>query len=133
MVVWCAALLIPMKRSHYNDIKPYVTKDGSLIRELMHPKQQGSQLQSLAEAIVTAGTKTKLHQHQKTEELYHITSGEGWMTLGDESFRVKQGDTVCIDPGTPHCIENRAQEDLKILCCCAPPYDHEDTELQGEG
>lgn len=121
-----------MKHSHYNDIKPYVTKDGSLIRELMHPDQQGNRLQSLAEATVPAGTKTKLHRHQKTEELYHITIGEGWITLGDKSFHVTQGDTVCIEPGTPHCIENRGQGDLKILCCCTPPYDHEDTELQGE-
>lgn len=132
MVVWCAALLISMKLSHYNDIKPYVTKDGSLIRELMHPDQQGNQLQSLAEATVPAGAKTKLHQHQKTEELYHITAGEGLMTLGNKSFLVVQGDTICIEPGTPHCIENRGQADLKILCCCAPPYEHEDTELQGK-
>ncbi|MFV1997288.1 MAG: cupin domain-containing protein [Acidiferrobacterales bacterium] len=121
-----------MKLSHYNDIQPYFTKDGSLIRELMHPDRQGNRLQSLAEATVLAGTKTKLHRHQKTEELYYIAAGEGWMTLGDKSFLVAQGDTICIEPGTPHCIENKGQSDLKILCCCTPPYDHEDTDLRDE-
>ncbi|MEE8388351.1 MAG: cupin domain-containing protein [Acidiferrobacterales bacterium] len=121
-----------MKLTHYRDSKAYVTKDGSVIRELMHPNQHGNRLQSLAEATVLAGAKTKLHQHQKTEELYHIVAGEGWMTLGDKHFRVTQGDTVCIEPGTPHRIENRGQEELKILCCCTPPYDRDDTELLGE-
>jgi len=132
MVVWCTSLLESMKLSHYSDIKPYLTKDGSLIRELMHPDRHGNQVQSLAEATVPAGTKTRLHRHQKTEELYHIAAGEGWMTLGDESFLVTRGDTICIEPGVPHCIENRGQGDLTILCCCVPPYSHEDTELQDQ-
>lgn len=118
-----------MKRTHASDIKPYVTKDGSCIRELMHPDQHGNQLQSLAEATIQPGTRTQLHRHKKTEELYHITAGEGRMTLADEQFNVAAGDTVCIPPGTAHCIENTGQTNLIILCCCAPAYDHDDTEL----
>lgn len=118
-----------MKLTRYSDIKPYVTKDGSLIRELMHPDQHDNQLQSLAEATMQPGTKTQLHRHRKSEELYHITAGVGRMTLGSEQFGVAAGDTICIEPGTPHCIENRGQEDLTILCCCSPAYDHDDTEL----
>jgi len=51
------------------------------------------------------------------------------MTLGNEQFGVTTGDTVCITPCTAHCIENRGQADLTILCCCTPAYDHDDTEL----
>jgi mannose-6-phosphate isomerase-like protein (cupin superfamily) len=36
---------------------------------------------------------------------------------------------VHIAPGTPHCIEALGEAPLRILCCCAPPYAHEDTEL----
>jgi mannose-6-phosphate isomerase-like protein (cupin superfamily) len=64
-----------------------------------------------------------------TEELYHVTSGRGLMTLGEARFEVGAGDTVHIAPGTPHCIEGLGKEPLVILCCCAPPYAHEDTEL----
>jgi mannose-6-phosphate isomerase-like protein (cupin superfamily) len=118
-----------MMRNRYQDIASYTTKDGSLIRELMHPQQHGNQKQSLAEAIVRPGDKTRLHRHRKTEELYHITQGTGRMTLGNEQFEVVVGDTVAIIPGTPHCIENIGQDDLHILCCCTPPYSHEDSEL----
>ena len=115
--------------TNYEKIKPYVTKDGSIIRELMHPAIHGNSKQSLAEATVPAGGKTLLHMHDVSEEIYHITEGSGIMTLGSEIFEVTKGDTICIVPGTPHRIQNTEKEPLKILCCCAPAYSHEDTEL----
>ncbi|HEC18126.1 MAG TPA: cupin domain-containing protein [Gammaproteobacteria bacterium] len=119
-----------MSHKHaYQDVQPFITKDGSVIRELMHPQQHGNSKQSLAEAIVSPGLKTRLHRHHRSEELYHITSGEGRMTLGRQQFMVSRGDTLCIPPGVAHCIENTGAEDLRILCCCAPAYAHEDTEL----
>lgn len=116
-------------RTRYSEMKTYQTKDGSYIKELMHPGMHSNRNQSLAEAIVPSGQTTALHKHGNTEELYYITHGEGLMTLGDESFEVKPGDTVCIRPGTPHCIENTSTQDLHILCCCSPAYSHDDTEL----
>ncbi len=114
----------------YAQVKAYTTKDGSEIRELMHPNVHGNQKQSLAEATVSPGSRTLLHRHLETEELYHITQGSGLMTLGDTQFPVNPGDTICIPPGTPHCIENTGQSPLHLLCCCSPAYRHEDTEFQ---
>lgn len=116
-------------RSPYSSAAPYTTKDGSTIRELLHPQIHGNHNQSLAEATLPPNTATLLHRHHQSEEIYHITSGEGIMTLGDERFAVTEGDTVLIPPGTPHAIENNRAMALKLLCCCAPPYSHEDTEL----
>jgi mannose-6-phosphate isomerase-like protein (cupin superfamily) len=121
-------------KTQYHGVEAFITKDGSIIRELMHPvvhKAQGVARQSLAEAIVPAGGRTLLHHHWQTEELYHVTAGEGRMTLGDRQFMVSAGDTVCIPPGTAHCIENTGAGELKILCCCTPAYTHQDTELLG--
>ncbi len=116
-------------RSRYSDAPPYVTKDGSAIRELMHPAVHGNRAQSLAEATVPPGAETRLHLHRVTEELYHVTQGQGQMTLGERVFDVQAGDTVCIPPGTPHRIRNVGAVPLKILCACAPAYAHDDTEL----
>ena len=113
----------------FDTIRPYVTKDGSEIRELMHPSAHGNRNQSFAEATVRPGLKTALHRHRLTEEIYHIAQGAGTMTLGGERFAVGVGDTICIVPGTPHCIECTGQAPLKILCACAPAYSHDDTEL----
>jgi mannose-6-phosphate isomerase-like protein (cupin superfamily) len=119
--------MIPLQA--YATVTPYITKDGSEIRELMHPKVHGNHAQSLAEASLQPGCRTELHRHVQTEELYHITAGQGRMTLGDKNFLVQPGDTVCIPPGTPHCIETVGDETLRLLCCCSPAYDHADTEL----
>lgn len=120
-------------KTRYADIPAYVTRDGSEIRELMHPARHGNRWQSLAEATVAPGARTHLHRHAMSEELYHVTAGEGLLTLGDARLRVGAGDTVLIPPGTPHRIEATGTQPLRILCCCSPPYAHEDTELlEGE-
>jgi len=116
-------------KTEYGKIQPYTTKDGSVIRELMHPHVHGNTQQSLAEAIVPVGSSTLLHRHFQTEEIYHIAEGSGLMTLSDNDFNVTVGDTICIPPGAPHQIKNTGTVPLKILCCCAPPYSHDDTEL----
>ena len=123
--------MVTMKiiKTEYDKIKPYITKDGSIIRELMHPNIYKNVKQSLAEAIVPVGSKTLLHKHHKSEEIYYILEGKGLMTLGNEKFEVKKGDTILIPPETPHKIENIGDVPLKILCCSFPPYSHEDTEV----
>jgi mannose-6-phosphate isomerase-like protein (cupin superfamily) len=36
---------------------------------------------------------------------------------------------VVIAPGITHKLWNTGGEPLVLLCCCAPPYSHEDTFL----
>lgn len=116
-------------KTRYADRPSYVTKDGSEIRELLHPAEHGNRNQSLAEAIVRPGARTLLHRHRESEELYHVTAGAGLMTLGGEQFAIEAGDTVLIPPGTPHCVEATGAAPLHILCCCSPAYAHADTAL----
>ena len=116
-------------KTEYKNIPRYTTKDGSIIRELCHPDHCGNKNQSLAEAIVPPGFETIAHKHNLSEEIYHITEGTGLMTIGGKQFDVAVGDTVCILPGEAHCIKNSGDGPLKILCCCSPPYSHDDTYI----
>jgi mannose-6-phosphate isomerase-like protein (cupin superfamily) len=116
-------------KSVYSEVTAFVTKDGSTIRELMHPSVHGNRRQSLAAATVAPGASTQLHRHRTTEEIYHFISGSGRMRLGNEEFSVSPGDTVCIPPGTAHSLHNTGTEPLQLLCSCSPPYSDEDTEL----
>jgi mannose-6-phosphate isomerase-like protein (cupin superfamily) len=115
--------------SQYSAVAPYFTKDGSEIRELMHPNVHGNWAQSLAEATVAPGAATALHLHRVTEEIYHFTQGNGTMRLGEKIFSVAAGDTIAIPPGTPHCVFNSGAIAMKILCACSPAYSHDDTYL----
>jgi mannose-6-phosphate isomerase-like protein (cupin superfamily) len=122
--------------SKYASTIHYLTKDGSRIRELLHPDHHGPSRTSLAEATVAPGEGTRLHRHLATEEIYHVTAGRAVMTLGDAAFEISIGDTVRIPPGTPHRLENIGDSPLRVLCCCTPPYSHEDTEMladRGDG
>jgi len=51
------------------------------------------------------------------------------MKLGDDEAAVRAGDCVVIVPGTPHQLVNDGEAPLVLLCCCAPPYSHEDTVI----
>lgn len=104
----------------------FITRDGSQIRELMQTIH-GARHQSLAEATVLPGQKTQTHFHAQSEELYHVLSGRGRVSVDDETREVAPGDTVLIQPFARHAIECLGSEALVFLCCCAPPYTHEDT------
>ena len=51
------------------------------------------------------------------------------MILGEQESEVRAGDCVVIPPGLPHQLINESGEPLVLLCCCAPPYSHDDTVL----
>jgi mannose-6-phosphate isomerase-like protein (cupin superfamily) len=110
-------------------VSPFITMDGSEIRELLAHRNSGIQKQSLAEARLPVGAATTPHYHSQTEEIYYILSGCGLMTIDDHQQDVGVGDAIAIPPGAIHTIVNTGQEELRFLCCCAPPYEHDDTIL----
>ncbi len=110
---------------------PFITKDGSEIRSILDRTNSTARNQSLAEATIPPGTATDPHCHPQAEEIYYVLRGRGVMTLAGEQREVGPGDGILIPPGTRHAIRNVGQESLVILCCCAPPYSHEDTVLTG--
>jgi mannose-6-phosphate isomerase-like protein (cupin superfamily) len=118
-------------RNSYADAAAYTTKDGSIIRELMHPEVHGNARQSMAEAILPVGGRSFRHRHRLSEEVYYILEGEGRLTVGSETAAVAAGDAVCIPPDTVHWIENTGETPLRFLCCASPPYSHDDTQLIG--
>lgn len=108
--------------------EPFTTKDGSTIRSLLDRSNAPVELQSLAEASLPKGSATDRHYHKLSEEFYYLLEGRGVMELDGERREVGVGDAILIPAGAWHQIT--ASEDLRFLCCCAPPYDHEDTYLE---
>jgi mannose-6-phosphate isomerase-like protein (cupin superfamily) len=110
----------------------FTTADGSSIRELAGLPSGNATNQSLAEAVVPAGSATIAHLHRRSEEIYLFTHGSGRMRLGEEERAVRAGDCVVISPGIVHKLWADEREPLIVLCCCAPPYSHADTVLLEE-
>jgi mannose-6-phosphate isomerase-like protein (cupin superfamily) len=103
-------------------VESFVTKDGSAIRELHH-----TDAQSLAEATLEPGQATQRHHHRATEEIYFVVKGSGELEVDGQTRHVRPGDAVLIPPGAWHTLVNDGTSELRILCCCSPPYSHDDT------
>jgi mannose-6-phosphate isomerase-like protein (cupin superfamily) len=109
-----------MRVAARDELQAFTTKDGSQIREF-----HSSSAQSLAEATLAAGQSTQRHYHAASEEIYFVLEGEGDLEVDGERRRVGVGDAALIPAGAWHAIV--ATSPLRFLCCCAPPYSHEDT------
>ena len=107
--------------------EPFTTADGSTIRELFGVATERARNQSLAEAALAPGQATERHYHRETEEIYFVLEGSGDMEVDGERREVRAGDAVLIPPGAWHQLRANEAGALRILCCCAPAYRHEDT------
>ena len=102
-------------------LEPFTTKDGSEIREYLH-----TAVQSLAEATLAPGQSTQRHYHRLSEEIYLLVEGGGLMEVDGEEREVGADDAILIPPGAWHTL-TAGPEGARLLCCCVPPYGHEDT------
>jgi mannose-6-phosphate isomerase-like protein (cupin superfamily) len=111
----------------YDEAVPFTTADGSTIRSLLDLSVAPVRNQSLAEAELAPGAATTRHFHKASEELYYLLDGTGLMELDGDTRAVGPGDAILIPPGAWHQITATGEAPLRFLCCCAPPYSHEDT------
>lgn len=107
---------------------PFMTRDGSTIRSILDLANAPVRNQSLAEASIPAGGRTRRHRHRDSEEFYFLLEGRGTMEIDGETHGIGPGDAILIPAGAWHQIA--AEEALRFLCCCAPPYRHEDTYFE---
>ena len=118
-----------------SDLKPFVTKDKSIIREFFHPLHETSRKAvenipfSIALATVKPGKKTLRHIHETSTEFYYVTRGVGVIQLNSRKEPLEQNTLVYMPAKTKHTVTNTGKEDLLILCICTPPYTHEDTRI----
>lgn len=118
-----------MHLARRSELEPYVTADGSTIREWAGPGYSPARNQSMAEATVAPGGETVAHYHRASEELYLVTAGRGRLRVDGEERDLGPGDCAVIPPGAVHKLWNTGAEDLVVVCACSPAYSHADTFL----
>ena len=64
---------------------------------------------------VKPGQVLSLQMHQKRSEQWTVLSGSAKARIGDKEMPLGAGDTVVIEPGTPHRLENTGPSDLHIV------------------
>lgn len=113
----------------YAQIEPFITLDGSEIREWAGRVSAPARNQSLAEATIPVGGATTEHYHRASEELYLVSGGQGRLLVEGEERIIGEGDCALIPPGARHKVFNIGAVPLRIVCACAPAYSDEDTCL----
>jgi len=110
--------------------EPHTTLDGSIITELVRPEHEGSENLSVAQAVIGVGKTTLLHFHRSTEEVYYVLQGWGTLRIAGRQVTIGPGEAHLIRPGEEHSVSCIGETPLKLLCLCAPPYQHEDTVVR---
>src|SRR5438876_11940083 len=103
-----------MEVTNLDNAPPFITMDGSEIRELLAHRNSAIRNQSLAEARLPAGGATLEHYHVQTEEIYYITHGTGRICIEGELRDVAAGDAIAIPPGLKHKLWNTGTGPLRL-------------------
>jgi mannose-6-phosphate isomerase-like protein (cupin superfamily) len=112
-----------------DEAEPFTTADGSTIRELLGLPTASVRNQSLAEATLEPHQATDRHYHRLAEEIYYIVEGTADMEVDGVRRSVGPLDAILIPPGAWHQIR-AGDARVRLLCCCAPPYTHDDTYFE---
>lgn len=67
------------------------------------------------------GKRTELDDPHEGEEFGHVLSGSVTLLLGEESYRVKKGDSFCFTPGQRHGFYNHTKSTARVLWVSTPP------------
>jgi quercetin dioxygenase-like cupin family protein len=76
--------------------------------------------------VISIKTKVKKHKHLNHTELIQVLEGTGNMTLGKETFKIKQGDFILIPENTVHSVIVTSTIPLKVLSIQTPEFDGSD-------
>jgi len=104
----------------------YEAPDRAVARQLFSPSNSRCTSMSLAEIRIPEGVAVREHFHKQREEIYHIVSGRGLMTLNGQTTEVGPGDTVVVKIGERHKIKALKGADLEMLVASVPAWSESD-------
>ncbi len=84
-------------------------------RHLMPVGALPGKLRLLSELILKKGDAVGTHGHEGEVEIFYILSGTATVLDAGEEKLVYAGDVAVTDGNAPHALENRHDEDLKVL------------------
>jgi mannose-6-phosphate isomerase-like protein (cupin superfamily) len=94
---------------------------GGAVAQMILDQRTLKEIGFLAIARLEQGRTIESHT-DPMEEIYFILSGEGDMSVGDESRPVKPGDAIWIPAGSAHSLTNSGQEDCFVLVVASPNW-----------
>ena len=75
----------------------------------------------VANVHVVTVTKGTPHVHEGYDEVYYVLSGNGTITLGEETHALRPGTVAVIPAGLPHSLLADAGDTLEFIIFGTPP------------
>lgn len=99
------------------DNETYVLEDNNFLEHL-----------TLSRTCLKPGMSTRGHSHENQEEVYIFTYGKAIMTIGEDQYEAKSGDTFLIPKGKFHKVQNLSNTDSCAFTCIFEKYDRSGNE-----
>ena len=94
---------------------------GGAIAQMVLDRRTLREIGFLACATLAKGKEIESHV-DPMEEIYFIMSGQGEMTVGENTRHVVAGDAIWIPAGSAHSLLNTGQNDCFILVVASPVW-----------
>ena len=94
---------------------------GGAIAQMILDQRILKEIGFLAIANLESGKTIESHR-DPMEEIYFVLSGEGEMSVDEETRHVGPGDATWIPAGSPHSLTNSSEENLLILVVASPNW-----------
>lgn len=65
--------------------------------------------------VVKPASRLSLQRHRRRAEHWHVVRGEGRVTLGRDTIRLRRGESIDIPLGAVHRIQSVGEEDLVVI------------------
>lgn len=98
-------------------------KETNVLRDsvvLISPANSTTRTLTAGYTVVYPGCRTSGHAHLEYEEIYHVVKGKGVMTVGDQTFEIRAGDTFLVPFGEFHTTDNPFRESLEYFWVISP-------------
>jgi mannose-6-phosphate isomerase-like protein (cupin superfamily) len=94
---------------------------GGAIAQMILDRRILREIGFLAIANLAKGKTIESHR-DPMEEIYFVLSGEGDMSVDEETRHVTLGDATWIPAGSSHSLTNSSEQDLLILVVASPNW-----------
>jgi mannose-6-phosphate isomerase-like protein (cupin superfamily) len=103
---------------HERDQEPLPAGDDRSFRLMIEPRHGCRNVTQFIGSIDRSMAPFHTHAH---EEAIYVLSGRGIVHVDDQDLPIEPGTSIFLPAGTPHCLENRGPDVLRVLGVFSPP------------
>ncbi len=115
LLIFITSLSFSQEITNVKDLKPTEKYDNIHIQKLDTDSNSTS-------FVIWIKKSVKSHKHEHHSEVLYIIEGEGKMTIGNKTNKIKTGDYFRIPKNTYHSLKVTSKKPVKVISVQAPEF-----------